>query len=278
MKNLKPFLGPLAIFILVAVASIALGALHYSWASLGLASCYPHCFCERFHDSGVAQPLSSYSNLFYFFAGLLIIGSRGLPAREGKNNLMIRSPEYVTGFGGAVIAIGATSMFFHVSLTTLGRWLDYMGMYAFVGFALLYGLTRLRRWKGKTFLGLYAAGLAALGGLWVAQPEIKRYLLAGLILAVFIMETAVRRNARIRSAYLYAALSIFLAAFALNVLDDGILCNPASLWQWHAVWHFLTAAAAGLVFLYYRSENESAASAVRIDGRISPGKGRTNGK
>jgi hypothetical protein len=61
------------------------------------------------------------------------------------------------------------------------------------------------------------------------------------------------------SVYFYAALAIFLTAFGINVLDDRILCVPASLWQWHAFWHFLTAIAAGLVYLYYRSENESAA-------------------
>ena len=42
-----------------------------------------------------------------------------------------------------------------------------------------------------------------------------------------------------------------------NLLDEnGTLCNPASLWQWHAVWHFMTAVAIGLIFLYFRSEDD----------------------
>jgi hypothetical protein len=262
MKFLKLFLVPLAVFVLIALATVAFSALHYSWAGWGLASCSPHCFCEMFRAGGIVQPLSSYSNLFYFLTGLLILGSRGLSLPGETDNLMIRRRGYITGFGAAVIGIGVTSMFFHVSLTTFGWWLDYMGMYAFVGFALLYGRARFRSWDGRTFLIRYAALLTALGLLWVIAPELKRYLLAGLILALMATEAAVRHAryaVRMHSSYLYAALMIFLIAFGITVLDDKILCIPASLWQWHAFWHLLTAIAAGLVYLYYRSENETSA-------------------
>jgi hypothetical protein len=259
MKIVKPYLWPIVIFIAITAAVVAFDAINYSWAGWGLASCYPHCFCEAFRAGGIVQPLSSYSNLFYILAGLLILGSRGLPAPDSKNNLMNRERGYITGFGASVIGIGVTSMFFHVSLTQIGRWLDYMGMYAFVGYCLAYSLTRFRGWSGRTFLILYILLLAALGLLWVAAPEIKRYLLAGLILAVIVVEAVVhrvRRQVHIHTGYFLTSLAIFLAAFAINVLDDKVLCVPASLWQWHAVWHLLTAVSAGLMYLYYRSEEE----------------------
>jgi Ceramidase len=262
MKSLKLFLVPLAVFVLIALATLAFSALHYSWAGWGLASCSPHCFCEMFSAGGIVQPLSSYSNLFYFLTGLLILGSRGLSLPGEANNWMTRRRGYITGFGAAVIGIGVTSMFFHVSLTTFGWWLDYMGMYAFVGFALLYSMARFRGWDGRTFLILYAILLTALGLLWVIAPEFKRFLLVGLILALMAAEAVirhVRRAVRMRSSYFYAALAIFLIAFGINILDDKILCIPVSLWQWHAFWHLLTAIAAGLVYLYYRSENETSA-------------------
>jgi hypothetical protein len=263
MKIGRSFLWPIVIFIIVAAAMVWTDGRpplqNYAWHCLQRASCYPHCFCEAFHAGGIVQPLTSYSNLFYILAGLLILGSRGLPVPGSKNNLMIRRRGYITGFGAAVIGIGITSMFFHVSLTTLGWWLDYMGMYAFVGYCLVYGLARFRGWNGRTFALLYAVLLAALGLGWIAAPEFKRYLLAGLILAVIVVETVahrVRRPFRIRTYYFVAALAVFLLAFAFNVLDDSVLCAPASLWQWHALWHFMTAVSAGLLYLYYRSEEE----------------------
>jgi hypothetical protein len=271
MKIVKPFLGPLAAFVLITIVVVwadgqplRMGGSRSTlpWTGWGLASCYPHCFCEVFHGGGIAQPLTSYSNLIYILAGLLILGSRDLSLPDAAGNLMTRRRGYIAGFGAAMIGIGVTSMAFHVSLTTLGWWLDYMGMYAFVGYGLVYGLTRYRGWNGKTFIILYGILLGALGLLWVAAPEIKRYLLAGLILALLTMEAIVhraRRAVRIRAGYLYASVAIFLIAFAINVLDDKFLCIPSSLWQWHAFWHFLTAIAAGLVYLYYRSENESPA-------------------
>jgi hypothetical protein len=290
MKYLKPFFAPLAALAAIVLALVwadghplfrmAGSPPVLTWAGLGLASCYPHCFCETFRSGGIVEPLSSYSNLFYLLVGLLILGSRGLALPGEPENLMIRRRGYIAGFGAAVIGIGVTSLAFHVSLTTLGRWLDYMGMYAFVSFALLYGLTRFRDWDGKTFLVLFVSLLAVLGLLWVAAPGIKRYLLAGLILAWLTVESIVhdaRRGLRIRSDYLYAALVIFLVAFGINVLDEGMLCVPASPWQWHAFWHFLTAIAAGLVFLYYRSEDDSIPRQVPGDPRIGPRKGTLDG-
>jgi hypothetical protein len=34
---------------------------------------------------------------------------------------------------------------------------------------------------------------------------------------------------------------------------NHIVCDPDGLLQGHAVWHILTAASAGLLYLYYRS-------------------------
>jgi hypothetical protein len=260
MKSFKPFLLPAAAFLLFAAASLALTALPFPWPGWRLASCYPGCFCEAFRAGGVVQPISSYSNLFYFLTGLFILGTRGVPLPASRENRMTRSRGYIAGYGWAVIAIGATSLFFHVSLTHIGRWLDYMGMYAFTAFALVYSLARLRRWNDAAFLAVYAAILIALGGSWFAAPAWRRPLLGGLILGLTAVEAAahwVRRPFRIRTRYLVAALACFLAAYAANISDEsGVICNPAGPWQWHAVWHFLTAASTVFLFAYYLSERE----------------------
>ncbi len=260
MKISKTFFWPIVIFILAAVATAALGALPFPWPGWPLASCYPGCFCEASHVGGIVQPLSAYSNLFYVLAGLMILATRDLPARDARGNRMTRRRGYIAGYGWAVVAIGVTSLFFHVSLTHTGRWLDYMGMYAFVGYALAYSLARLRRWNDATFLGVYALLLTVLGALWFASPVCRRPLLGALILGVILVEIAahwIRRPLRIRTPYFLAALACFFIAYAINMADEsGALCVPASPWQWHAVWHFLTAASTVLLYLYYRSEDE----------------------
>jgi hypothetical protein len=260
MKSIRPFLWPLFACVLLVLAVAEFGRLNYSWAGWGLASCYPGCFCEAFQPGGIVQPLSSYSNFFYILAGLIILASLNPPARDMKNNRMAREPAYATGFGLAIVAIGVSSLFFHVSLTQFGRWLDYMGMYAFTGFALIYSLTRLFGWKGRTFSILYVILLAAFGALWVAVPEARRTLLGGLIAAILAVEGTAfwfRTGVKTTPQYFLAALACLLVAYAVNVADEGALCNPSSPWQWHAVWHLLTAVSAVLVYLHYRSEDET---------------------
>ena len=261
MKSIQPFFGPLAAFLIITAAMLTLGALPFPWPGWQPASCHPGCFCEAFSAGGVVQPLSSYSNLFYILAGLLILGTRDLPAFGLRENRMARRRGYIIGFGGAVIAIGVTSFFFHVSLTHIGRWLDYLGMYAFTGYALAYSLARLRRWNDGTFVAVYAVLLIALGGLWFAAPGYRRPLLGVLILGIAAVEAAahwIRRPFRIRTRFLLASLACFLAAYAINLSDEsGALCTPSSWWQWHVVWHFLTAVSTVFLFGYYLSEKEA---------------------
>jgi len=264
VKKVRPFLAPLAVFWLAAAAAAATAALPFPWPGWQLAACYPGCFCEGFHSGGVVQPLSTYSNLFYILAGLMILGARNLPAPDGRGNRMIRRRGYVAAYGAAVVAIGVTSFFFHLSLTQIGRWLDYMGMYAFVGLALVYGLARLRSWSDRRFVAAYVVLLAALGALWFAAPPYRRLLLGLLILGIVLVEAAahwIRQPFRIRTRWLPAALACFLTAYAVNLADEGgAICTPASPWQWHAVWHLLTAASTVMLFVYYRSENEGSES------------------
>ena len=53
-------------------------------------------------------------------------------------------------------------------------------------------------------------------------------------------------------------IGIFLLAFWLwhFGLKSGSSCDPYSLWQWHAVWHFLTAVATLVIAFYMLTEKE----------------------
>ena len=81
-----------------------------------------------------------------------------------------------------------------------------------------------------------------------------------LLIAVTVaIETlnATFRKARRENKWGIAALFSFLAAFAVWNFgrNDCPFCRPDSLWQPHALWHFLFALALFFLFRLYVSEN-----------------------
>jgi hypothetical protein len=266
IPDLRPFwLFGLA-FLLITLATITYGLSQgISWVGLAPSPCYPGCFCEAFQRAAIVQPLSSYSNLGYVLVGLGIMASTRISLLgDGKRtNLLLRKPTYIILYGLVAIFIGLTSFFYHVSLTLVGRWVDYMGMYALVSFGVAYNLTRLGVVRGRmfafTFIGFNIS--LAIPMMAVSSLEFKRALLLGMILAIIGLEGIIhliRRPTRLHVAYFFAALGVLAAATVVNLLDEsGQWCSHTSLWQWHAVWHFLTAVSISLLFLYYRTEDDS---------------------
>jgi hypothetical protein len=256
--------------LMVAIFVIAVGMLLYgwssgiSWAGLRPSPCYPTCFCEEFQRGTIAQPLSSYSNLWYLLVGLGVLVSTGItfPGDDQRTNLLLRNSSYITGYSIAVVSVGITSYFYHVSLTLVGRWTDYLGMYAFASLAVTYDLARLRLVHGRSFAVTYATLVfcLAIPMMAVADLNFKRALLLGLILVIIGLEGIIylsRHTRHTRLIFFISALGALALATLVNLLDErGIWCNHASFWQWHAVWHFLTAFSIGLLFVYYRTEDD----------------------
>ena len=249
--------GKIALFVLIALVSLALAFVNYSWVSWQPATCLPNnCFCESLRDGFIRQPINTYSNLAYVLVGLLILAhARHSDARA---NWMSSQRAYPIVFGGATVAIGVGSFFYHASLTFLGQWLDLMGMYLFAGFALLYNLARLRPMRGTTFALGYVAMNAMLGYLLIVNPFVRRQVFAGMIWVVLALEALVLlvERPRMKTRYLIGALVSLIVAYGVWMLDESrVWCDPTSVLQGHALWHFATAAAAGLLYLYYRSED-----------------------
>ena len=92
------------------------------------------------------------------------------------------------------------------------------------------------------------------------EPSIRQQIFGLLIAVTLVLETIIRFKIKpqVTSKFLYGALGCLVAAYTIWILDNTrVLCAPTSLLQGHAVWHILTAAAAGLMFVYYRSEKFS---------------------
>ena len=264
-SDLRSFWLPGLAFLLITLVAIIYGLNPgISWAGLRPSPCYPGCFCEAFQRGAIIQPLSSYSNLWYVLVGLGIIASAriSLPGDGTRTNYLLRQSFYIIVYGLAAIFIGLTSFFYHVSLTLVGRWADYMGMYALASFAVAFNLVRLGIVRGRAFAIIFTAlNLSlAIPMMAVSSLIVKRALLMGTILIMIGLEGIIfliRQPPRLRYIYLISALGILTAATGVNLLDEsGRWCSHTSLWQWHAVWHFLTAVSISLLFLYYRTEDD----------------------
>ena len=195
-------------------------------------------------------------------------------------------------FGIACIAIGLGSWFYHASLSFVGQWFDVMSMYLLGVYMMLhaaarlnvdwsfraqrgisvpdqqtgsssarfFAATRLRMTQAKMiFTGWYIAINVALGVLLIVWPDARRYVFGVLIVAALILEAIShhRKLTTLQAKWLIAALGVYVVAQVIWMLDlNHIVCDPTSVLQGHAVWHVLTAASAGLLYLYYQSADQ----------------------
>ena len=259
MTRVNSYIFPVAIFAIITLVGVVFGVFgNYSWANWLRATCYPNCFCEAARGGPIEQLSNTYSNLVYVLIGLLIIWGN---KRNEEKNLMESSSAYPITYGVTVIAIGAGSFFYHGSLTEVGRWFDWFGMYLYASFIILYNASRLRRLSGTQFVVVYVIFNISLAiVIFNTAPNIRQQIFGLMIAATLILEYFVRRRDKpqVSSKFLYIALGCLIAAYTIWILDrDRILCAPTSLIQGHAAWHILTAAATGLLFVYYRSERKT---------------------
>jgi hypothetical protein len=257
---------PFTIFGLIAIATIALNWLPNIWNDWQPDYCRAvNCYCEPFREGFVLQTTAAYSNLGFALVGLLILShsherSGGSSDGFSRPNPIRAHSAYPASFGLTALLIGAGSFFYHASLTRAGEWFDLMGMYLFTSLLMLYNLARLRPLTSATFAAIYL-GLNTLFGIqMILARELQQIVFGLLVGGALGLEAVIQwsRRPAIRHRYFVAALGCFAVGAVIWLLDSrgALPCWPESLFQWHALWHLLTAASAGLLYLYYRSERE----------------------
>lgn len=194
--------------------------------------------CEANLCAVITAPANTWSNLAYVLAGVYIL------SRPGPRGALT-----ARGLGPLCLAIGATSFAFHASYTWAGQFLDYAGMLLLTGWCLGRALLRLglatQRGAVAAWGGLVALSLAALvclralgwGVQWVMIVQ------AAAIAAFELRMLSARRNAQ-SSRPLFIMLALLVAGYACWHLDHSSWCRPDNhVFQLHALWHLLTAAA-----------------------------------
>ena len=195
--------------------------------------------CEANLGTWITAPANTWSNLAYFAVAALILSKS---TRRGALS--------ARGLGPVSIAVGASSFLFHMSYTFAGQFLDYAGMFVLTGWALARALLRaglLKESSAERFWAiLVAASLAALLGFRAMGWGIQTIMLVqALAIAGFeLWLMAAKRDAPSYKAF-WLMQFLLVAAYGAWHLDHAdFACQPENHWfQFHALWHVLTACA-----------------------------------
>lgn len=204
-------------------------------------------FCEAVSQTGIAQPVNSWSCVIFLIVGWMIF------SRIRKSGRLIEgSRTYSYLYAGMVTLIGLTSFYGHSTLSFWGGLADFESMFLLVSFILLLGVSCFVKISIRTLLLMllflnipltYVSGLPS---------PITDITFALFVTAVIAMELLLQFDGkRTGKKYFWIALGLLTVGFAIWQLDTrGIWCNPDSIIQGHAIWHVLTASSAGVLYWY----------------------------
>ncbi|HQL93281.1 MAG TPA: hypothetical protein PL005_01300 [Candidatus Hydrogenedentes bacterium] len=220
---------------------------------------------ERLYVESVYRTrANTWSNLAYVLVGLyaVVLGVNDLRRKDraGEGHLR-RRPALGILFGVACCYLGLGSGIFHASLTHWGQQLDVAAMYSPVVVLIALHLDRfLPAWPLWV-----AAAVVACALLYVYKWSMSSgIVLPALIAAVTVLAVADRLlgKGRMQLRWMDAAAVCLMLAYLFRQLDiDRRFTGPDTWLQGHVLWHFLTAGALGMAYLYHRSERSTPPSA-----------------
>ncbi|GAB4042889.1 ceramidase domain-containing protein [Spirosoma litoris] len=220
-------------------------------------------YCEFNHvDKFFHQPMNTYSNLVYFFFGVLIVQ---IAYDDYKNDGLKRQnrlesfPMLSALMGICFIYLGFGSAFFHASLTYIGQRVDMNGTYGItlvlVSIGLYHVLYKVRFTQPVKTIWTVSLVILIILFLKIALLIPSSTLLPGLILALLICIAINYFQFRKERSGLVGIASLVLMVIAVKfrTLDvQKIGCDPHSLIQGHSIWHLLTALSSVCSYSFFR--------------------------
>lgn len=200
--------------------------------------------CERLRDAALAQPVNAITSLAYTVLGVAI---GVMTARSPSDH---RARWFV--FSACLIAVGLGSVLFHGPQPVGSRFAhDVPIAYAIV--LMLLVDAELVRKRPLPVIGIWAGASAALSVLAIAVPDATAALTAIGVLGVVGLEVVIaRRRLRTpgaRQLRLGVAAIVVAALAATSYLlgrTASATCDPDATFQFHGLWHLLSAAIFGL--------------------------------
>ena len=220
-------------------------------------------YCEFNHPERLFhQPINTYSNLIYFFYGLLVfqLALKDLKLVEVKGVNSVRSSSYLSILLAAnFIYLSFGSAFFHSSLTWIGQRVDMNATYGLTLSLICIGLVQVLVKKELTKqiqVGLVVGMLLLIAGFLPLALQISSsILLPSLFFILLVLGIINYFQYPSQRSPLLGLLSFVLLAVAIQIRSMDVAkinCDPMSIWQGHALWHFLTATSSLCMYLYFR--------------------------
>ena len=220
-------------------------------------------YCEFNHPERLFhQPINTYSNLIYFFYGLLVfqLALKDLKLVGVKGVNSVRSYPYLSILLAAnFIYLSFGSAFFHSSLTWIGQRIDMNATYGLTLSLICIGLVQVLVKKELTKqiqVGLVVGMLLLIAGFLPLALQISSsILLPSLFFILLVLGIINYFQYPSQRSPLLGLLSFVLLAVAIQIRSMDVAkinCDPMSIWQGHALWHFLTATSSLCMYLYFR--------------------------
>ena len=153
-------------------------------------------------------------------------------------------------------------MFFHASLTVWGGFVDVFSMYTFTSFLSVYTVRRMvaSEWVWIAYV-VMVAGFTALEAVVssVVSIAILVALYAATEIAIGVRTRKVLQGTRFTiGVWSLGIASIGVALFFWASSATGRwMCDPASAFQGHGVWHVLAGVAATCLYFFWRAETKT---------------------
>jgi predicted membrane channel-forming protein YqfA (hemolysin III family) len=162
------------------------------------------------------------------------------------------------------IYLSFASAFFHSSLTWIGQRVDMNATYGLTLSLICIGMVQVvakkelsKQIQIATVLGML---LLIVGFLTLALQISSAVLLPALFLVLLLLGIGNYVQYRSLRSPLLLILSFVLLAVAIQVRTMDVAkinCDPLSIWQGHALWHFLTATSSLCMYFYFRRVKKS---------------------
>ncbi|AUD01133.1 ceramidase domain-containing protein [Spirosoma pollinicola] len=235
-----------------------------AWAGLPLSqSALTVEYCEFNHvHRFVHQPSNTYSNLVYFFLGVLILQIAQVDTQKGGEtglNRLEHFPLLSALMGGCFVYLGFGSAFFHASLTYIGQRVDmnatYSLMLTLAGIALYHlghrmSLTAAQK-KGWVLMILLLIGAFFKLSLLVPSSRLVPALILGINVLMLIDYIQFRNDRSL--GLLLLGLGLIVVAIKIRTLDvQKVNCDPYAFFQGHAFWHVLTGLSSFCSYSFFR--------------------------
>jgi hypothetical protein len=218
-------------------------------------------YCEFNHtEKFFHQSMNTYSNLVYFFLGILIcqIAWEDYKNRNFQNRLA-NFPLLSALMGFCFIYLGFGSAFFHASLTWAGQRVDMNGTYSvtltLVGIGLYQVLHKINFTEQAKKIWIITMVLIILS-FYQVHLLISSSILVPVLILLMMIFMGINYFQFPKQRYIILGILSFVlivVAVKIRTMDvQKINCDPHSLYQGHSVWHLLTGLSSFCTYAFFR--------------------------